>query len=157
MKTMSRLKGSRMTQGTELLEELSDVTFSGMIVEFARMGALQRAYNIVVTNVPGPPVPLFLLGARLEEIYPVVPLFSNQALGIALFSYCGQLCWGFNADWDTLHDLHDFVEMIQVELDRLLETVPARRPKRNSASRPNQRRPGGTKPRNRTKPIESTV
>ena len=47
----------------------------------------------MVTNVPGPQSPLYLLGARMQEIYPLVPLAGNQGLGIALFSYDGGLYW----------------------------------------------------------------
>ena len=63
-------------------------------------------YNLIVTNVPGPQFPLYMLDARLLQAYPLVPLFENQALGIALFSYDGQLCWGLNADRDLVPDLH---------------------------------------------------
>ena len=52
-------------------------------------------------------------------IYPLVPLFTNQALGVALFSYDGGLFWGFNADWDAVPDLHDFVELVQTEFETL--------------------------------------
>jgi hypothetical protein len=52
--------------------------------------------------VPGPPIPLYLLEAPLRETYPMVPLFANQALGFALFSYAGSLFWGLNADWDAV-------------------------------------------------------
>ncbi len=48
--------------------------------------------------------------------YPLVPLFANQALGVALFSYDGRLHWGFNADWDALPDLHDLVQAVDHEL-----------------------------------------
>jgi len=60
-----------------------------------------------------------MLGAKLEEVYPLVPLFTNQCLGIALFSYDGGLYWGFNADWDALPDLHELVGMLQQELEVL--------------------------------------
>ena len=68
-----------------------------------------------MTNVPGPPFPVYSLGARMLECYPLVPLFRNQALGIALFSYDGRLYWGFNADWDALPDLHDVVAGLEQE------------------------------------------
>jgi hypothetical protein len=69
----------------------------------------------VVTNVPGPPVPLYLFGAPLRVVYPLVPLFTQQALGIALFSYDGALHWGFNADWDAVPDLHELVTAVARE------------------------------------------
>lgn len=117
--TLGQLKRARLAQGAEILEDLSDRTFDSLVSEFVRLAARTRAYNLVVTNVPGPPRPLYLLGARMTEIHPLVPLFAGQALGIALFSYDGALCWGFNGDWDALPDLHDFVLDIERELEEL--------------------------------------
>jgi len=65
-----------------------------------------------VTNVPGPQVPLYLLGARLLAGFPQVPLFENQGLGIALFSYCGSLGFGFNADRDVVPDIDAFAAAV---------------------------------------------
>ena len=73
----------------------------------------------MVTNVPGPQVPLYLLGARMLEIYPLVPLFARLGLGVALFSYAGRLHWGFNADWEQVPDLHDFALAIGAEFEIL--------------------------------------
>jgi hypothetical protein len=53
------------------------------------------------------------------ESYPLVPLYENQALGIAIFSYNGGLYWGFNACWDRMPDLHDFVLAIEREFEKL--------------------------------------
>jgi hypothetical protein len=94
-----------------------------LFARFARLGAQARPYNIVVTNVPGPPFAVALQGAAMREIYPLVPLFSNQALGIALFSYDGGLYWGFNADWDAVPDLHDVVIAVEQEFKELLGIV----------------------------------
>ena len=66
-----------------------------------------------MTNVPGPRVPVYLLGARQLETYPVVPLLANQTLGIALMSYEHGLFWGFNADWEAVPELHDLVERVE--------------------------------------------
>ena len=74
---------------------------------------------MIVTNVPGPPFPIWLLGAKMLSVAPLVPLFANQALGIALFSYDGRLFWGFNADWDALPDLHELVVAAAHELEAL--------------------------------------
>jgi len=113
------LKSSGRTEGTEFLEELSDWTSTSLLTGFSRLAAGRRIYNMVVTNVPGPPFPVYLNGARLLESYPLVPLFDNQALGVALFSYDKSLFWGFNADWDSVPDLHDFVEAIEHEFETL--------------------------------------
>jgi diacylglycerol O-acyltransferase len=114
-----KLKGSKQVQGAELMEEISDRTFTSLFVQYARLAAQSLSYNMVVTNVPGPQFPVYLLGARMTETYPLVPLFTNQALGIALFSYDGGLFWGFNSDWDAMPDLHDAVEAVETEFAEL--------------------------------------
>jgi hypothetical protein len=73
---------------------------------------------------------MYLLGAKMLEIYPHVPLMDGLALGIALMSYDGQLHWGFNADYDTLPDVHPFVVDVQeayAELGRIAD-VPLPEP-----------------------------
>jgi len=66
-----------------------------------------------VTNVPGPQFPLYLLGHQLEAIFPLVPLATNTALGIAILSYNGQLNFGLTADYDALPDVETLAEEIQ--------------------------------------------
>src|SRR5262249_783969 len=60
------------------------------------VGLANGPTNTIVTNIPGPQLPLYVVGARLLGMYPVVPLLPGVGLGIALFSYDGKLCWGFN-------------------------------------------------------------
>jgi WS/DGAT/MGAT family acyltransferase len=115
----TRLKASGQVQGSEALEEISDWTVAGLLTTISRLAAGRRAFNLVVTNVPGPQFPVFLDGARLLASYPLVPLFENQALGVAILGYDGALCWGFDADWDALPDLHDFVLAVESEFELL--------------------------------------
>jgi len=117
----TRAKSSKQATGIQSLEALSDATFTSVMVSFARLTAVSRPYNLVVTNVPGPPQTVYIAGAKMLACYPLVPLFANQALGIALFSYEGRLHWGFNADWDALPDLHDLVEGVERELETFEE------------------------------------
>jgi hypothetical protein len=121
--TTRRLKDSRLVRGAEVMEEIGDRGFNKLLIQFVRLAASQRSYNLVVTNVPGPPRPLHLLSARMTAIYPVVPLFRNQGIGIALFTYDGKLHWGFNADWDAVPDLHDLVDDVEVEMRALQEAA----------------------------------
>jgi hypothetical protein len=135
-----KLKGSNQVLGAELIEEVSDRTFASLFVRYARMAAQALSYNLVVTNVPGPQFPVHLLGARLLETYPLVPLFNNQALGIALFSYDGGLFWGLNSDWDAMPDLHDMVGALEREFVELRQAagetiVVAKAPTRPRATR----------------------
>lgn len=118
VETTRELKDSRQARGVEIFEEISDRTSPELFVAVARRTARQ-AYNMVVTNIPGPPAPTWFAGAKLLEIYPLVPIFVDNALGIALFSYDGGLYWGFNADWDAIPDLHEFVAYIDEEFEAL--------------------------------------
>jgi diacylglycerol O-acyltransferase len=124
-----RAKRSHQALGMQVIEELSDWTSTTLLSQFARLTAVSRPYNLVVTNVPGPPFPVYVEGARMLACYPLVPLFQNQTLGVALFSYDGRLHWGFNADWDALPDVHELVEAVDVEMAGLhaaaLAGVPA--------------------------------
>jgi WS/DGAT/MGAT family acyltransferase len=122
------LKRSRQALGIERLEELSDRVSPAIFVQFGRLAARCRAFNMVVTNVPGPQFPVYMLGARMTGCYPLVPLFNGQALGVALFGYDGGISWGFNADWDAVPDLHELVEAVDAEMAALAgeaATVPA--------------------------------
>jgi diacylglycerol O-acyltransferase len=98
---------------------MSNSTLSSLFLYFARIATWQRSFNVVITNVPGPQFPVYLLGARMQEIYPLVPLAANQGLGIALFSYDGGLYWGLNADWDALPDIHGMVKGLHEEFEAL--------------------------------------
>jgi hypothetical protein len=113
------LKASRQARGVELLEEVSELGLTTLFAQFARLTAFTRPFNVVVTNVPGPQFTAYLLDAPLVAAYPLVPLYRNQALGIALFSYDGGLFWGLNADWDAVPDLHDLVGALASEFDAL--------------------------------------
>jgi diacylglycerol O-acyltransferase len=119
------LKRSRQALGVKTLEEVGDLTFTTLFSAFVRLAAVTRPYNIVVTNVPGPQFQSYFLGAPMQAVYPLVPLYRNQALGIALFSYNGKLFWGFNADWDAVPDLHELVEAISTEFTLLRDTAAA--------------------------------
>jgi diacylglycerol O-acyltransferase len=64
-------------------------------------------FNLIVTNVRGPSIPLYLLGSRLSEIVPFVPLMPNQRVGIAIASYCDQVCLGLSGDWEAVPNLEE--------------------------------------------------
>jgi WS/DGAT/MGAT family acyltransferase len=112
-------KESKLVRGMTLIEQISEWGLDQIFVQLARQTALVRPFNVVVTNVPGPQVEAYLLGAPLRAAYPLVPLYKNQALGIALFSYHGSLFWGLNADWDLLPDLHRLVDALAADFEEL--------------------------------------
>ena len=90
---------------------------------FLRFFARQRLVNISVTNVPGPPVPLYLAGARLLELFPVVSLAGNLTLAVAVLSYAGQLNLTAVADRDGCADVAVFAQGVQSALDELARSV----------------------------------
>jgi diacylglycerol O-acyltransferase len=125
--TTRELKASAQRAGGEALAQLSEWLGPLAIAWLARLALEIRAANLVVTNVPGPPRTIHLLGAPMTEVYPVVPLAARQTLGIALFSYAGGLHWGLNADWDALPDLHDLARALDVEFEALRKATGALR------------------------------
>ncbi|GAY10530.1 wax ester/triacylglycerol synthase family O-acyltransferase [Pseudonocardia sp. N23] len=79
-----------------------------------------RLFNVLVTSVPGPPRPLYAMGARLQDLFPVVPLAEGQAVGIGVTSYNGSVCYGLNADRDTMPDVDVLAEAMNAALAELL-------------------------------------
>jgi WS/DGAT/MGAT family acyltransferase len=122
------------------LTELAGFASPTIMSQAARLQQRQRAFNLVVTNVPGPQVPLYLLGRRLRALYPVIPLARRQALGIAVMSYDGRLGFGLLADYDALPDLDVLTDALRVSVDALATgaSVPRRaaRGRRRAAGRP---------------------
>jgi hypothetical protein len=83
----------------------------------------QRFFNLVVTNVPGPQYPLYLLGRRMLDPFPMVPLAKNQGLGVALLSYDGAINFGVVGDFDLMWDLDDFADDLRESLAELATTA----------------------------------
>jgi diacylglycerol O-acyltransferase len=102
---MAELKHSGQAVGAQVLTELAGFAPPTIMSQAARLSARQRFHNLVVTNVPGPQVTLYVLGRRLLAIYPQVPLSQNQTLGIAIMSYDGRLFFGLLGDFDEMPDL----------------------------------------------------
>jgi diacylglycerol O-acyltransferase len=129
---MEDLKRSGQAVGAQALTNLAGFAPPTILSQAARLQARQRYFNLVVTNVPGPQFPLYLLGRRLRSLYPVVPLARRQALGIAVMSYNGHLGFGLLGDYDALPDL----DAIALDLEhsvRLLARAarPPRSPRAN--------------------------
>jgi len=89
----------------------------------AARGLSRRLFNLVVTNVPGPQVPLYAAGSRMLEVFPVVPLARGQGLSIGMTSYAGRVFFGLNADQDSVGDVQVLADLIEQELDGLLTTA----------------------------------
>jgi WS/DGAT/MGAT family acyltransferase len=84
----------------------------------------QRLFNLVITNVPGPQFPLYAAGAKMTEMFPVVPLAKNQAVSIGITSYDGGVYFGLNADREAMSDVDTLAALIEESLEELVSTVP---------------------------------
>jgi len=120
---MRDLKESGQAVGAKVLTELGDFAPPTILAQASRLFATQRVFNLVVTNVPGPQFPLYLLGRRLIEPFPVVPLARDQALGIALMSYDGRINFGLLGDYDLMWDLKTFARCLRCSLRELAEAA----------------------------------
>lgn len=119
-------KDSGQSIGADALVRLSGLAPPTMHALGARVasGFSQRFFNLVVTNVPGPQFPLYAAGARMLEMFPVVPLSKNQGVSIGITSYDGGVYFGLNADRDTMSDVDGLASMIEESLEELVGTVP---------------------------------
>src|SRR5437879_627668 len=108
-RAMADLKKSGQAVGARVLTNLAGFAPPTILSQAARLQARQRFFNLVVTNVPGPQFPLYVLGRPMQVFYPVVPLARRQALGIAVMSYDGHLGFGLLGDFDALPDLESMV------------------------------------------------
>ena len=117
------LRDDQDAMGAELITQAAEFTTGNVVNLVARLINGAKRFNLIVTNVPGPPVPFYLLGSRMLAAYPHLPLFENQGLGVALLSYAGTLSWGVGADWNQLPDLADFLEMLRQSFDELCEAA----------------------------------
>jgi diacylglycerol O-acyltransferase len=103
--TTADLKQRDQPVGTAFLFGLTEYAMPPMLGLGARVAHSQPFFNLMVTNFPGPPVPLYCLGARVLDVYPIVPLAHNLTIGIAIMSYCGRLDFGLLGDRDRVPDL----------------------------------------------------
>ncbi len=138
---MEDLKNSGQAVGAQVLTNLAGFAPPTILIQAARLQARQRFFNLVVTNVPGPQFPLYVLGRRLRVLYPVVPLARRQALGIAVMSYDGHLGFGLLGDFDALPDIEQIAADLKAavaSLARAAGVKPAgkRRAKKKTAAGP---------------------
>jgi diacylglycerol O-acyltransferase / wax synthase len=118
-RVMEDVKASDQAVGAQVLTTLSEYAPPTILAQAARLIARQRAFNLVVTNVPGPQFPLYCLGREMKEVYPVLPLSENTTLGVALFSYNGSVGFGLLGDYDSAPDIGVLAEGIEKSLAEL--------------------------------------
>jgi WS/DGAT/MGAT family acyltransferase len=132
---MRGLKESGQAVGAQALTSLADFAPPTIMSQAARLQSRQRFFNLVVTNVPGPQMPLYLLGRHLQAFYPVVPLAHHQALGIAIMSYDGRLGFGLLGDYDAMPDLEALASDLEAAIADLSRAAGVKQP-RKAARKP---------------------
>jgi diacylglycerol O-acyltransferase len=143
------LKASAQAIGAERLTKLAGFAAPTILDQAARLQARQRFFNVTVTNVPGPQVPLYMLGRRLSAFYPKVPLVLNTALGIAIMSYDGKIFFGLLGDYDAMDDLDDFARDLSRAIDELSAVAGVPNNARPPARRGGRARPAARRTKSR--------
>jgi diacylglycerol O-acyltransferase len=121
---MGDLKSSGQAVGAEIMTRLTDFAPTTIVSQAARLQPAQRFFNLVVTNVPGPQFPLYVLGRQMESIFPMVPLARKQALCIGIMSYNGQMNFGLIGDYDAMADLDSFGLDLEASIEETIATAP---------------------------------
>ena len=122
---MEGIKQSKQALGAEVISRFNDFAPPTLLAQAARINFSTRLFNLVVTNVPGPQVPLYVLGRELQDIFPVGFLPPNQALFVAIMSYNGSINFGLLADFDAIDDVDQTAGGIESSLAELLEVAEA--------------------------------
>ena len=120
---MEGIKQSKQALGAEVISRFNDFAPPTLLAQAARINFSTRLFNLVVTNVPGPQMPLYVLGRELEDVFPVGFLPPNQALFVAIMSYNGKVNFGLLADFDSMQDLDLVTEGIEASIAELAQAA----------------------------------
>jgi diacylglycerol O-acyltransferase / wax synthase len=138
---MGQLKESKQALGAEVIAGLTDFAPPTLLAQASRLNFSTRLFNLIVTNVPGPQFPLYLLGREMEEIVPIAFLPENHALAVAIISYNGKVDFGLLADYDAMPDIDAFATHLD---ESLAELLAAAREAGQTAALSNGRKKDGT-------------
>ena len=122
---MQGLKESRQAVAASTLAAAAEIAPPGVLAQASRLQFSTRLFNLLVTNVPGPQFPLYLLGRRVESLYPLPFLAEGHGLAVAIISYDGLVEYGLLADYDALGDLAVIAEGIEATLEELVAAAAA--------------------------------
>jgi diacylglycerol O-acyltransferase / wax synthase len=128
---MNGLKESKQAVGAEVLAGVQNLAPPTVLAQASRLNFSTRLFNLIVTNVPGPQFPLYLLGRELQELFPIAFLPRNHALAVAVMSYNGGVDFGLLSDYDAVPDVDVIASGIEESLAELLEVA---RPGRATAT-----------------------
>jgi diacylglycerol O-acyltransferase len=118
--SMEHLKSSKQAEGAKVLTSLENALPPAILARASRLGFSSRLYNLLVTNVPGPQIPIYMLGRQLEELAPLAFLAPEHTLAIGIMSYHGHVTYGLIADADSLPDLDVLAGYLRESLAELV-------------------------------------
>ena len=121
--TTAGIKESMMALGAESIMNLGTWAPPTLHAMAARLVSRGRWFNLVISNVPGPQVPMYIAGARLLVNYPVMPLAENVGLSVAVTSLAGTMGFGFTGDWDAIPQIHDLARYVEDSIGALAKTA----------------------------------
>lgn len=124
---MADLKESKQAVGAATLAAVNSLAPPTILAQASRLNFSTRLFNLIVTNVPGPQMPLYVLGRQLHDLFPVAFLPENHALAVAIMSYNGGLNYGLLGDYDAIPDIAVVAEGIDQELHDLVRAAGGRR------------------------------
>jgi WS/DGAT/MGAT family acyltransferase len=122
---MAGLKRSKQALGAEVISRFNDFAPPTLLAQASRINFTTRLFNLIVTNVPGPQLPLYVLGRELQEVFPIAFLPQNHALAVAIMSYNGKVGFGLLADYDSMEDVELVASGINDSLAELEEAATA--------------------------------
>jgi diacylglycerol O-acyltransferase / wax synthase len=125
-KAMDGLKESKQAVGAATLAAVNEMAPPTILAQASRLNFSTRLFNLIVTNIPGPQFPLYVLGRQIKDLFPVAFLPRDHALAVAIMSYNGGLDYGLLADFDAVPDIDVIAEGIQETLDELLLAAAGR-------------------------------
>jgi len=117
---MDGLKESKQAVGAEVLAGVQSFAPPTILAQASRLNFSTRLFNVIVTNVPGPQLPLYAYGREMLDLFPVAFLPQNHALAIAIMSYNGAINFGLLGDLDALPDIDVIAEGITAHLEELV-------------------------------------
>ena len=131
---MDGLKESKQALGAEVIAGAQNFAPPTILAQASRLNFSTRLFNLIVTNVPGPQFPLYVLGRRMERVFPVAFLPENHALAVAIMSYAGEMNFGLLGDFDALPDIESIGESIEQELAALVALAREQTPDKDKAA-----------------------
>jgi WS/DGAT/MGAT family acyltransferase len=123
---MDGLKESKMALGAATIARVNNLAPPTILAQASRLQFATRLFNLLVTNIPGPQFPLYVLGRKLVDLLPVAFLPDNHALAIAIMSYNGGIDIGLLGDYDALPDIQVIADGLEASLQELLEAARSR-------------------------------